>query len=188
MDPKLVEVTPSQREALEAAVEPVYRMIEKGPGNAEALASIRELKGDAEPESIDCRGAVEPPSEEETKEAALEGTFRTKVTEEELAQSPLLYDEGEVNDENWGEMTLRLSDGRVRISQKNDRTSSEVSGRYSTDGDVITLQMDDLGETWGFRWSLYRGTLKLERDETLGVPPELHAPTPLLVNPWERID
>jgi hypothetical protein len=35
--------------------------------------------------------------------------------------------------------------------------------------------------------SLYRGTLKLERDESLGVPPALHAPTPLLVNPWERI-
>jgi len=187
MDPKLVEVTPSQREALEAAVQPVYRMIEKGPGNTEALASIRELKGDAEPDSVDCRGAAQPSSEEKTKEAALEGTFRTKVTEDELAKSPLLSDPGEVNDENWGEMTLRLSDGQVRITQKNNRTSSEYSGRYSTDGDVIKLQMDDLGETWGFRWSLYRGTLKLERDETLGVSPELHAPTPLLINPWERI-
>jgi hypothetical protein len=84
-------------------------------------------------------------------------------------------------------MTLRLSDGRVRVSQKNSRTSSEYSGSYSTDGDIIKMQMDDLGETWGFRWSLYRGTLKLERDETLGVPPELHSPTPLLINPWERI-
>jgi TRAP-type C4-dicarboxylate transport system substrate-binding protein len=31
MGPKLVEATPSQREALEAAVEPVYRMIERSP-------------------------------------------------------------------------------------------------------------------------------------------------------------
>jgi hypothetical protein len=54
---------------------------------------------------------------------------------------------------------------------------------YTTDGDVIKLQFDEIGETWGFRWSLYRGTLKLERDKTLGVPPELHAPTPLLVHP-----
>jgi TRAP-type transport system periplasmic protein len=187
MDAKLVEVTPSQREALKAAVQPVYRMIEKGPGNAETLASIRELKGGAEPDKVHCRGVAEPSSQEGNKDAALEGTFRTKVTEEELAQSPLLYDEGEVNDENWGEMTLRLSDGRVRVSQKNSRTSSEYSGSYSTDGDIIKMQMDDLGETWGFRWSLYRGTLKLERDETLGVPPELHSPTPLLINPWERI-
>jgi TRAP-type C4-dicarboxylate transport system substrate-binding protein len=187
MQPKLVEVTPSQREALEAAVEPVYRMIEKGPGNTEALASIRELKGDAEPDSVDCRGVAQPSSEEETKEAALEGTFRTKVTEDELAKSPLLSDEGEVNDENWGELTLRLSDGRARYSQRNNRASYEVSGTYTTDGDVIKLRFDEIGETWGFRWSLYRGTLKLERDETLGVPPELHAPTPLLVHPWERI-
>ena len=188
MDTKLVEVTPAQREALEAAVEPVYRMIEKGPGNAEALASIRELKGDAGPESINCRGVAEPPSEEKTKEAALEGTFRTKLTEDELAKSPLLYEPGEVNDENWGELTMRLSDGRVRLSQKNSRASYAISGSYSTDGDVIKLRFADLGETWGFRWSLYRGTLKLERDETLGVPPELHAPTPLLINPWEQID
>jgi hypothetical protein len=63
----------------------------------------------------------------------------------------------------------------------------DAASPYTTDGDVIKLQFDEIGETWGFRWSLYRGTLKLERDKTLGVPPELHAPTPLLVHPWERI-
>ena len=49
------------------------------------------------------------------------------------------------------------------------------------------LQFDEIGETWGFRWSLYRGTLRFERDETLGGPVEVHAPTPMLVNPWERV-
>ena len=62
-----------------------------------------------------------------------------------------------------------------------------MSGRYTTDGDVAKMGFDEIGETWGFRWSLYRGTLKLKRDETLGVPPELHAPTPLLVHSWERV-
>jgi len=74
------------------------------------------------------------------------------------------------------------------VSQRNSRTSSEVSGTYTTDGDVIKFQMDELGETWGFRWSLYRGTLKLERDEKkIGPAEEFAAPTPLLINSWERV-
>ena len=188
MGPKLVEATPAQREGLEDAVEPVYRMIEKGAGNADAIASIRRLKGDAPPDSIDCAGVDKPAAQEEPAEAELEGTFRTKVTEDELTNSPLLYDAAEINDENWGEMTLRLADGRVRISQRNNRTSSEVSGTYTTDGDVIKFQMEELGETWGFRWSLYRGTLKLVRDEKkIGPAEEFAAPTPLLINSWERV-
>jgi TRAP-type C4-dicarboxylate transport system substrate-binding protein len=187
MGPKLVEATPAQREALEAAVEPVYQMIERSPGNAEAIAQIRDLKGDAEPDTVDCGGTSEPASDGQTPEAELEGTFRTTLTEDELANSPLLYDPGEVNDENWGELTLKLSDGRVHYTIENNRDDWEASGTYTTDGDVIKLQLDEIGETWGFRWSLYRGTLKLERDEELGVPPELHAPTPLLVKPWRRL-
>lgn len=188
MGPKLVEATPSQREALEAAVEPVYRMIERSPGNAEAVAKIRELKGDAEPDTVDCAGTSEAAADGQTAEAELEGTFQTTLTEDELANSPLLYEPGEVNDENWGELTLELSGGRARYTVENNRAGWEASGTYTTDGDVIKMEMDEIGETWGFRWSLYRGTLKLERDDSLGVPPELHAPTPLLVNPWERVD
>ena len=187
-DPRLVEATEAQREGLEDAVEPVYRMIEKSPGNADAIANIRELKGNTPPLSLDCEGISKPASQQEPAEADLEGTFRTKVTEDELSNSPLLYDESEINDENWGEMTLRLSDGRVRVSQRNSRTSSTVSGTYTTEGDVIKFDMAELGETWGFRWSLYRGTLKLVRDEKkVGPAEEFAAPTPLLINPWERV-
>jgi TRAP-type C4-dicarboxylate transport system substrate-binding protein len=187
-DPKLVEATPSQREALEAAVEPVYRTIEKAPGNADAIATIRELKGDTPPDSLECHGTSKPASEKEPAEVDLEGTFRTNVTEDELSNSPLLYDEGEINDENWGELTLRLADGHVSYSTKNDRAGYDVSGTYTTDGDVIKFQFDEIGETWGFRWSLYRGTLKLERDEAkVGPAEEFAAPTPLLINPWERV-
>jgi hypothetical protein len=162
-------------------------MIERGPGNAEAIAKIRELKGNGAPDALACGGASEPASDGQAKAAALEGTFRTTLTEDELAKSPLLYDSGEVNDDNWGELTLKLADGRVRYTTENNRAGWEGSGTYTTDGDVIKMQFEEIGETWGFRWSLYRGTLKLERDESLGVPPALHAPTPLLVKPWEQI-
>ena len=51
---EFVEATPSQVAALRTAVEPVYRMIERGAGNADAIARIRELKGDAQPETVSC--------------------------------------------------------------------------------------------------------------------------------------
>jgi TRAP-type C4-dicarboxylate transport system substrate-binding protein len=184
---EFVEATPSQVAALRTAVEPVYQMIERGPGNADAIARIRELKGEAQPETLACVTDQTAPADTGDDAPELEGTYRTTLSEKELAESPLLSDEAEVNDENWGELTLRLSDGRVRYAQQNDRGEFAASGTYTTDGDVIKLHFDDLAETWGFRWSLYRGTLKLERDESLGTPPELHAPTSLLVKPWRRV-
>ena len=182
-----VKATPSQVAALRKAVEPVYRMIERGPGNADAIARIRELKGDAQPETLSCSKEQTAPADTGETAPELEGTYRTSLTEKELADSPLLQDEAEVNDQNWGELTLRLSNGRVRFTQHNDRAQFAASGSYTTRADVLKLHFDELGETWGYRWSLYRGTLKLERDKSLGTPPELHAPTPLLVNPWRRI-
>jgi TRAP-type C4-dicarboxylate transport system substrate-binding protein len=187
MGVKLVGATPPQREALDAAVQPVYRMIERGPGNAEAIAKIRELKADAPPETIDCGGTSAPQSEAQPADTTLEGVFRMTLTEDELAHSPLLPDPDEVSDQNWGELTLEFSDGHVRYSVENVRDSWKGAGTYTTDGDVLKMEFPEIAETWGYRWSLYRGTLKLERDESLGVPPELHTPTPPLVKPWRRI-
>ena len=185
---KFAQATPSQLAALEAAVQPVYRMIERGEGNADAIAQIRELKGDAEPDPLVCPESEAGTSGAPAGEAPeLEGSYRTSLTLKELAESPFLYDESEINDENWGKLTLTLSNGRVRYTTRSDRDSFEASGRYTTDGDVIKMDFDEIGETWGFRWSLYRGTLRLKRDETLGVPPELAAPTPLLIHSWERV-
>ena len=184
---QFVDATPSQVAALRTAVEPVYRMIERGAGNADAIARIRELKGDAQPETLSCSKEQTAPADTDETAPELEGTYRTSLTEKQLADSPLLQDEAEVNDQNWGELTLRLANGRVRFTQHNDRAQFAASGSYTTRADVLKLYFDELGETWGYRWSLYRGTLKLERDKSLGTPPKLHAPTPLLVNPWQRI-
>lgn len=186
MGANLVEATPADLDALKAAVEPVYRTIERGAGNRAAIESIRQLKGDAKAETISCPDGTPAPQDDRAR-AELEGTFRMSLSEQELAESPLLGDPGEVNDENWGELTLRLEDGSVRYSQRNELADFEVSGTYSTDGDALEMRFDEFGETWVYRWSLYRGTLKLERDESLGVPPERFTPSPLLVKPWRRV-
>jgi hypothetical protein len=96
----------------------------------------------------------------------------------------LLYDEGELNDENWGDFTLMLDRGRVTFEQENDAARSSTSGTFTVDGDTIELVFTkgvNAGETFAFRWSLNEGTLTFERDEELGV-----APTPYLVEPWQR--
>jgi TRAP-type C4-dicarboxylate transport system substrate-binding protein len=178
---KFVEATPSQVAELRAAVQPVYRMIERGAGNAEAVARIRELKGDADPDSLTCPEG-QTTAAEAGGSATLKGTYTTSFSERELANSRELGDPGEVNDENWGDFTLRFSGGRFRLTQRNSRMTSEAYGPYTTEGDALRLEAENLGETWAFRWSLYHGTLKFQRDEELGV-----GPTPWLVKPWRRV-
>jgi TRAP-type C4-dicarboxylate transport system substrate-binding protein len=175
-----LQATPAQLTALRAAVRPAYDAIERGVGNRDALHRIEQLKGDGQPDVLSCAGRETPGSESGQAAGQLDGTYRTSFTEKELAESPLV-DAGEINDENWGDHTLRLSNGHFHWTQRNDRASSQFSGRYATDGDKITFTVET-GESGTVRWSLYRGTLKFERDETLG-----GAPTPLVLKPWRRV-
>jgi TRAP-type C4-dicarboxylate transport system substrate-binding protein len=184
---KFVHATPAQLAALQASVQPVYRAIERGAGNRAAIERIRELKGASRPDELSCarRDTPSPRPTQPTQAAPeLEGTYVTSFSEQELARSPLLTDAGEINDDNWGHFTLRLSNGHVRLTQRNARRHSDawLSGRYTTDGDAIEFHYPVTGDTFAYRWSLYRGTLKFERDETLGI-----GPTPFLVKPWRRV-
>ena len=177
----MVAATPAQLNALKAAVRPVYELIERGPGNRATVERIEALKRDAQPDVLAC-GAHQPQTVSTGQPAPeLDGTYHTSFSERELAESPLLADGGELNDENWGDQTLRLSNGRFHATQRNARASSKLSGRYSTAGNTIEL-VTETGETFTLRWSLYRGALKFERDEKLG-----SAPTPLILKPWRRV-
>ena len=122
----------------------------------------------------------------ESKASPVDGVYRANLTREELARSPLLYETGEVNDENWGDLTLTLDEGRVTFEQENDVTSSSTSGTYELDGDSLVLHFTEgvnAGETFAVRWSRFRDKLKLTRDEALGT-----IPTPYLIEPWDRVE
>ena len=112
----------------------------------------------------------------------LDGVYRTSFTREELANSPLLYDEGEVQAGNWGEFTLTFDHGRVTLDQRDDLASYSTSGSYTVDGKAITLHFtegENAGETFTAHWSLYRDVLTFKRRGEL--------PTSYLVKPWRRI-
>ncbi len=50
--------------------------------------------------------------------------------------------------------------------------------------DALTMVLDqggNAGETFGYRWSIFKNTLTFRRDDKLGV-----GPTPFLVKSWTK--
>jgi TRAP-type C4-dicarboxylate transport system substrate-binding protein len=178
----LVRARSDDLAALRAAVQPVYAQIERGAGNAAALREIEALKGNAAPDAPTCRPGETSAAAPGGRATALDGTYRTSFTKQDLAQSPYLKEPGEINDRNWGALTLHLAHGRMTVTLRNTHGSGTDTGHYTVDGDTIRFDSDQTGETFAFRWNLYRDTLKFERDEKLGV-----GPTPFLVKPWRRV-
>ena len=105
---KFVDASPGQIQAMRTALEPVYEAIERGPGNAAAIARIRALKGSAVPESLTCSAGSRPGA---GSDAVLDGTYTASISRKEAETSSLRDDINEFTGQNWGEFTLRLSGG-----------------------------------------------------------------------------
>ncbi len=175
---EVVEASPSELAELGTALEPLYAELEADPDTKAFLDEIRTVKEDtaAEPESLNCTDA-----ESETSAVTpIDGSYETSFSKAELADSPLLYDPEEVNDENWGDFTLTFSEGQLTWTQENEVDSFSFNGTFTVAGDVVVMDLSN-GEQFTMRWSLYQDTLTFERDEALGI-----APTPFLVKPWQR--
>jgi TRAP-type C4-dicarboxylate transport system substrate-binding protein len=173
---------------LRRAVQPVYDQLEHNAETRSSLQRIlamkRETRATATPDSPRCAPSSSAAGAANQKATALDGVYRTSFTREEFVRSPLLVDAAEINDENWGDLTLTFDHGRVTFTQRNDVDSYSTSGTYTLNGKAITLKFTEggnAGETFAARWSLYRDVLTFQRDPSLG-----HLPTPYLVKPWRR--
>jgi TRAP-type C4-dicarboxylate transport system substrate-binding protein len=185
---RFVQASNQDLAALRRAVQPVYDQLE---ANAETRSSLQrilamkhETRAASTPDNPRCSPSSAAAGGVTQKVTALDGVYRTSFTREELAQSPLLTDPGEINDENWGDLTLTFDHGRVTFTQRNDVDSYSTSGTYTLNGKAITLNFTEggnAGETFAVRWSLYRDVLTFERDPSLGV-----IPTPYILKPWHR--
>ena len=174
--------------ALRRAVQPVYDRIERNAQTRSLLQQIQAMKHEtpvtATPDAPACSPSKPATGPANQQAAPLDGVYRTSFTREELANSPLLYDGGEINDENWGDFTLSFEHGRVTLAQRNDVASGSTSGTYTINGKAITLRFTEggnAGETFTAHWSLYRDVLTFKRDPSLGA-----LPTSYLVKPWRR--
>lgn len=180
---RFVTATPAQLAQLRRAFEPVYAWLRRDAAAASALSRIETmrsgLEGAVAKEAPSCPKAVRSPKS--TAASAMDGIWRTTVKKSDLAASPLLYDQDEVNDGNWGTLTLAFVRGAFTASQVNPVSRGVQTGSFSVTGDALTLRQDN-GEVFTLRWSVYRNVLTLRRDVALGV-----APTPLILKPWTKV-
>jgi TRAP-type C4-dicarboxylate transport system substrate-binding protein len=159
--------------------------LEKDPGTKatiDAILALRNTSGGSDTVGCSQTAASAAPSSGPT---AIDGTWTTSFSKADLIASPFLGDQGEVNDENWGDWTFTFQNGRIAVKQSNNVSSSSSSGTFSVKGDAVTLAFDEgsnAGETFGYRWSIYKNTLTFKRDDKLGLP----GPTPWLIKPWTR--
>ncbi|MDP9270974.1 MAG: hypothetical protein M3P14_08410, partial [Chloroflexota bacterium] len=103
-------------------------------------------------------------------------------TKAELIASPFVTDNAEINDGNWGDFTLTFEKGRFSNTQSNPVESSSGSGTFKVNGDAVTVAQDN-GETFAYRWSIFKDSLTFKRDPSL----PFGGLTPGLVNPWTRV-
>lgn len=179
-----VDATAAQVAQLRSAFDPVYAWLRGYPATATAIDRINAMRSGLEEavstETPSCdtgagnaskRNAVTP----------IEGMWRTTFSKTELAASPLLIDQEEINDQNWGTLTLTFSNGQCKQIGTNKVTSGSSICTYTVAGDVLAVHQEN-GEIFTMRWSIYKDTLTLRRDKTLGV-----GPTPLVLKPWAKV-
>ena len=166
---------------LRRAVEPVYRRLESDAATRDALGGIRELKADAPAAPVARCGpdaaAPEPVS------GPLVGTWHARATRELMAAAD--RNDGEALKDNYGDMTLILGrDGRFEFHNARFPGEPMGFGSWSSRGNVLEMKPggsgeQGAGETWRYRWNLFRGSLVLRK--LSGAPP-----TALTVAPLRR--
>jgi hypothetical protein len=108
----------------------------------------------------------------------LDGTWQATITRDELANSPLLLDSGEVNSDNTG--SFRLIFDRGTEAMRKGPADEAVPGRFRVRGNVLTIETPE-GERFVVRWRISGSRLILTRDAKLGI-----GPTPFVLKPWIR--
>jgi TRAP-type C4-dicarboxylate transport system substrate-binding protein len=177
----LIRASAAQVASLRRAVDPVYSQIARDPAARRVLDGIRALKADSPAEPAPACNVEQAPSMEPGA-APLVGSWRVEATRELLAAAR--REPGEAVEANWGNITLVLG-GDGKFEMLNDRFPGQVQGigTWSAHGDVLELvpggSVDmGAGETWRYRWTLFRGSLELGK---LSV-----GPTSLTVAPLRR--
>jgi C4-dicarboxylate-binding protein DctP len=181
-DTSLVRAGAAGAAALRRAVEPVYRRLERDADSRAALEEIRSLKADVPAAPTPACATAEPARV--PADSPVVGTWQVHVSAKELAAAPRVT--GERVEDNWGTITLELAaDGSFEML--NDRYPGQPQGlgTWTVRGDVLTFTpggtvSQGAGETWRYRWTLFRDSLvlrRLSRDA---------GPTVLMVAPLRR--
>jgi TRAP-type C4-dicarboxylate transport system substrate-binding protein len=175
--PALLQAPPASVAALHRAVAPVLDGLRRDPAMAAALDAIDGMRAGSDALRCPPETATPAPADEPTP---VDATWTADVTRAAyFAARPF---DGEDHEANWGRLTMRLDKGRFRL--ENARfPGGHASGAYVVRDDELLMYPDaspneGAGEIWRYRWSRYRGTLRLSRIDPQEVP------TALLAVPW----
>ncbi|MEA2422922.1 MAG: hypothetical protein QOF55_2021 [Thermoleophilaceae bacterium] len=180
--------TPSQLQALRAALLPVRRELERQPSYRAVAHQIEAMRAGVEPEpglvcdSVEHGGST-------SAATPLEGVWRMDTTARELGK----IDPQDIAPENWGRQTFVLTRGRFAVTEENRDACIWGYGRYTVSGNTFELSFaggggkaptgstNRPGERFRYRWSRYRDRL------TLSPAQGAISPANFRVKSWQRL-
>jgi TRAP-type C4-dicarboxylate transport system substrate-binding protein len=170
----LLATAPEAAEDIRRAAEPVLANLRRDSAAADALDAIDSLRAGSD--TLQC-GDAPAPAPIEPVATPVDGTWKADVTRKAYFDAG--PDEGEDHEANWGPHTMVLRRGRFTI--ENARFAGGVArGSYAVRADQLLMRPEDEPGTWRYRWSRYRGTLRLRGGSTAG-------PTALRALPWIEV-
>ena len=185
----LVDLTQVQLQSLQRAVGPVYRKLEEDASTRRAIREIQALKGAAPLEpAIHCaRASTSGPA----AATPIDGSWEMTVSASQLRGNPAYaaygYENPSPDDFRADAGTYRFvfHDGRLRSWIHGQVSNGRDVGTYRIDGDRVIMHITsghDVGETWSYRWSVYRDTLTFRKPPSGAKGP----PNPTFA-PWHRV-
>jgi hypothetical protein len=176
----LLTTTPEAAEDIRRATAPVLANLRRDAAAADALDAIDAMRAGSD--ALRCDDAPAP-APVEAVATPVDGIWEADVTRRAyFAADP---DEGEDHEENWGPHTMVLRRGRYTL--ENARFPDAAAwcscsrGSYVVRGDLLLMRPDGEPGTWRYRWSRYRGTLRLRRGASSDMPTALRAV------PWTEV-
>jgi hypothetical protein len=163
-DFSLVRARPAEVAQLRRAVAPVYRQLDDAARLA--VEQIRAIKANLPAASLPACGSGTPRASGPVEDR-LVGRWVTTVTAAQLDAVP--REPNEQVENNWGRLTLALgADGNFELLNDRYPGAPVGLGSWSSDDGVLTFKpegslSEGAGETWRYRWTLFRGTLVLAK-------------------------
>ncbi|MGZ8770425.1 MAG: TRAP transporter substrate-binding protein DctP [Aeromicrobium sp.] len=180
-------VTASQADiaAFRSAVESVYDEIEKDPGTKSTIEAIDALRASASsaPVAIECSAAAASPTAVPVQPPAvvspIDGTGAVCFTRDEfLAAGPGI---GEDRPDNIGCFNTTLRRGEFWTTGPDAVLDLDhPNGTFTADETTVTLVSPEFGETWRYKWSLFKDTMTWKKDCVV-------CPTGLAVKPFHKV-
>jgi TRAP-type C4-dicarboxylate transport system substrate-binding protein len=182
----LVNLTEAQLARLDAAVAPVYHALLEDPATRRAIESIRALRRTTpHAPTVHCASGTVAAAGAATP---VDGSWRMVVGRGDLAHNPA-YGHPPTEEDlrlDAGTYRLQLNRGRFVFDLRGSGGSSHDTGSFGVAGALVTLHITaghDAGETWAYRWSVYRDQLTFARPPS-NAP---HGPPNPMFAPWSRL-